>query len=82
MELHILFILRKGEHGQSPEARIVWDEYSIDENPEGFREAVDHELKSLSSDVAAHKVVRVRVNEAVIDQILRGIPDMDGEILG
>ena len=64
MHLHVWFIQRKerfpGQYG--PEARLVVDEFTMDENPTGFQEQVDQERKTLASEIAGDAVVTFDVD--------------------
>lgn len=83
MDLFILFIQRKesyeGEY--APEALVVWDEFAMDENPEGFEEVCKKELAANGDQVMAHKVLRVRVDGDKIRKLLVGTPVLNGEIV-
>lgn len=83
MELHVLFGQRaesyEGEH--APEAFLVWDGGSVDENPEGFKRAVDEAKAELSSDIVATRVIVVRVDGERIRRLLIGTPVVEGGIL-
>lgn len=83
MDLFILFIQRKesydGEY--APEALVVWDEGAMDENPEGFEEACKKELAAHGDQVAAHRVVRIKVDGDRIHKLLVGIPALVGEVV-
>ena len=83
MNLHILFIQRKerhpGEH--APEARIVWDEFSVEENPDGFEEACAKDLKEIGNDIQAHRVIQVAVGQDEIRKLLLDAPTVEGKIV-
>lgn len=78
MLLKVLFIVRHGE--QTPEALVVWDEYSIDENHAGFEKDIKEALESVGSDISAHRVIDVKVDEDKVMQILAGTPTIEGKI--
>lgn len=82
MELHILFGQRKesypGEYG--PEVLVCWDEFCIDENPEGFHEAVEKARKEYESSFTSMRVVVVKVDGSKIKQLLNETPAVNGEI--
>ena len=82
MKVHILFVLRKESYPEehAPEARIVWDEFSVDENPEGFEEAIAKDLKELGSDIQAHRVIPVRVGQDEVRRLLLTTPTVEGKI--
>lgn len=83
MDLHILFIQRKETYPMeyAPEALVVWDEYAMEENPEGFEELCAKSLKEHGDQVAAHRVVRLRVDQAKIRELLLGTPLVKAELL-
>lgn len=82
MNLHILFIQRKESYHEqyAPEALVVWDEYSMEANPEGFEEACEKALKDAGDEVMASTVVVVSVNQAAIRERLVGHLKLDGKI--
>lgn len=83
MKVHILFILRKESYPEehAPEARIVWDEFSVDENPQGFEEACAKDLKEVGDDIQAHRVIPVNVPQAEIRRLLLTTPTVQGKIV-
>jgi hypothetical protein len=64
MDLHVLFMQRKeryeGEFG--PEALTVWDEFSVDENPEGFDEDVEAQKKDHAEAAAGFALVKITID--------------------
>ncbi len=84
MDLHILFIQRKEEYPEqfAPEALVVWDEYCVEENPEGFEAACAEAIKSVGDDLLAHKVVRFRVSQPKIRELLLETPVIEAKLLG
>lgn len=83
MDLHILFIQRKEEYPleYAPEALVVWDEYAMDENPEGFDEACAKALKEHGDQVVAHKVIRFRVDQEKVRKLLLGTPVIEAKLI-
>jgi hypothetical protein len=83
MDLHILFIQRKEQYSEqfAPEALVVWDENSLDENPEGFEEACEKAIKEVGSELWASKVIRIRVSGDAIRKELVGSPVFPGTIV-
>jgi len=80
MKLYILFGQRECRYdGEfAPEALEVVDEYTMDENPEWFKEKKkEYRSNSFFSSV---KEIVVNVSEAEIDKILNGFPEVKGEI--
>jgi hypothetical protein len=67
MEITVLFIQRKesyeGEY--APEALIVADEYTMDDNPEFFDEEVKRILEE-DSDISGHTIVLFEVDQDLI----------------
>lgn len=45
-----------------PELVEAWDEWSIDENPEGWQEACKRALDAVGSDLSAHRYIDIRVS--------------------
>lgn len=86
MKLHILFGQRKeryeGEH--APEALVCWDEYSVEENGEGFDEACVAARKSNGGEeaFAAFRVIDVTVDGDKIRDMLVGQATIIGTIKG
>lgn len=80
MNLHILFAQRRqsydGEH--APEALLCWTEFDVDENPDGFDEAVAEAQKA--PDFTAFRVILVKVDGDKIDRLLNRPPVIQGEI--
>jgi hypothetical protein len=83
MDLHILFIQRKEDYAEqyAPEALVVWDEHSLDENPEGFEDACKKAIADVGNELWASKVVRIRVDGNKIRKLLVGTPVVDGNIV-
>lgn len=82
MKVHILFGQRKesyeGEH--APEVLAAWDEYSVEENPEGFDQDVALCLKEVGDSMAATRVIKIDVDQARIRALLVGTPIVKGVI--
>ncbi len=68
MELHVLFIQRKESYHEehAPEALVIADEYTMDENPEWFEKRCEEELKSTGDDILGHAVVIIEVDQDII----------------
>lgn len=83
MKLHILFIQRNESYpGElAPEARIVWDEFAFDENPEQFEKECEQELLKLGPGIAAHRVIPVNVPQDEIRRLLLETPTVEGKIV-
>lgn len=82
MWLHILFGQRMqrydGEY--APEPLECWSEFEVEENYEGFREAVEKHRKKLDGEFENMQVFKVRVDHDFIDAFMNGTPSMDGDI--
>jgi hypothetical protein len=50
-----------------PELVAAWDEWSIDENPQGWADACKHALDSMGSDLAAHRYIDLFVSGDDLD---------------
>lgn len=83
MDLYILFGQRKeayeGEFG--PEALLCWEEFSVDENPSGWDEALAETRKKYEADMAAMRVMKIRVDQDKIRKLLIGTPQLNGVIV-
>lgn len=65
-----LWITRKSIDGgfHSPELLEAWDDWSIDEYPEGWQEACKKSLDSVGHDLASHRYIDIRINEDELDE--------------
>lgn len=84
MNLHILFIQRAESYPNqyAPEALLVWDEYAMSENPEGFDEACASVLETHGNSIVAHRVIRFSVDQDEIRELLIGTATVDAKLLG
>jgi hypothetical protein len=84
MKIHVLFGQRReryeGEH--APEILCAWDEWSIEENPDGFSEAVELARKEVGEEMVATRVIILDVDGDKIRKMLVGVPRVAAEILG
>lgn len=82
MNLHILFGQRKqsydGEY--APEALVCWTEHDIEENPEGFDQAVLEATEKAKDDFSATRVIVVSVNVHKIARLLNESPVVEGTV--
>lgn len=71
MDLHVLFMQRKeryeGEFG--PEALLAWDEYTIDENPPGFHEAVEKAKAAHADCSAGFALIKISIDGDKVRQM-------------
>lgn len=67
MKIYAMFGVRDGA-GQNPELVDAWDEYTRDENPEGYDEA--REKWAEGSSLAAFAVVTFEVDEQAVQRAL------------
>ena len=84
MILKCLFIIRKSDAHCSPppELLVAWDEFTIEENPEGFERAWKRELQACQPDVESFRLVDVEVSADKIRELLLAPPTIAGEING
>jgi len=84
MKLLILFGQRVQQYeGQyAPEALLCWDEYCVDENPDGWADAVEAEKKKAldSKDFTAVRVIEVVVDGNKVYRLLNETPILKGEV--
>ena len=82
MKIHVLFGQRKeGYEGQyGPEVLAACDEFTVDENPEGWEETEDRALADNMNEMMAMKVIDIEVDGDCIRKLLIGTPVIKGEI--
>lgn len=84
MKLYVMFGQREesypGQHG--PEALdFVWDEYCVDENPDGFEQACkEAEEKAKKDGFLRTKLIVVNVNGDKISKLLNEPPTIEGTV--
>lgn len=84
MKVYLMFgqrpVLYEGELG--PEALdFAWDEYCVDDNPEGFEEAVKAaEEKAKKDGFLRTKLFAVEVDSNAIDRALNKTPVLKGTV--
>ena len=83
MVLYTLFGQRKetyhGEYG--PEVLVCWDEFCVDENPEGWDEAVAEAEAKYAKEFISFRVIKVQVDGDMIRDILVKTPTVAGTVL-
>lgn len=77
MKLYVIFGQRH-ESYEGEYAPEVWDEYSVDENPEGYETAL--EAAEGNDNFRAVRAIVVNVDEGKIARLLRDLPELDGEV--
>lgn len=65
MIIETLWIKRQYE--DTPELLVAWDEFSVDENPEGFAEDCASALLKIGDDLAASRQIQISVLTTSID---------------
>lgn len=82
MILHVLFGQRfeeyEGEYG--PEVLVCWDEFCVDENPEGFHKACDAAREEHGRDMAATRVIEVEIDQGKLRHALVGRVALVGKV--
>jgi len=82
MRLHILFGQRRetyeGEY--APEALVVWDDYTFNENPEGFDKDVKDAEIAFATEMVAMRVFLVEVDQDKLRRLLLSMPTLQGDI--
>ena len=61
MQVRMLWIRRKGMTDTSPELIEAWDEYSIDENPEGAQESFREALDKVGNDLDEFRYITLDI---------------------
>ena len=77
IDLATLWIKRKSYEDGVPECVLAWDGWSIEENWEGWRDAVDRELNSLGDDLWQYRLFTIRVPAAPIDDSFAELRSID-----
>lgn len=82
MKLHVLFGQREEAYeGQyAPEALVCWDEFGIEENPEGFENDCDTYLEEHGDKFVTTKVIQIEVDGDEITRLLTDTPTIEGTI--
>lgn len=83
MKISILFGQRKETYDweYGPEVLVAWDEYSIDENPDGFEKECDKAKYKYEAEMAAMRVIEIEVDGDKIRDLLMGRSVVPGKIL-
>ena len=67
MNIKCLWILRTSEP-ELPELVQAWDEFSVDDNPEGFADACADSLNRIGTDLEDHRYITIRVDwQTILD---------------
>lgn len=63
MEIETLWIIRKSADAppEPPELLEAWDEFSIDENPPGYKEACENALSAVGDDVEEARYITLKI---------------------
>ncbi len=56
-----------------PELVEAWDEWSIDENPDGWQEACKRALDAVGSDLSSHRYIDLRVSGDALDSAFQPV---------
>ena len=82
MKLYVLFGQRKesydGEH--APELLLAWDEYSVEENGEGWERELEEMKKVHGASMTAMRVINIEVDQGRIRALLIKTPTVAGAI--
>lgn len=70
MEIATLWIKRKSfSSDTTPELLVAWDEYSIEENWQGWCDACDRELAAVGDDVEEFRFMSLHVDGAELQRM-------------
>ncbi len=83
MKLYVMFGQRKesypGEY--APEALLCWDEFCVDENPQGFEDAcAAAEQEATKNDIVRTKIMAINVDGHKISRLLNETPEIEGKV--
>jgi hypothetical protein len=68
IDLATLWVKRKHDKDAPAECLLAWDGWSIEENWEGWRDAVDHQLATLGADLWQYRLFNILVPEQPIEE--------------
>lgn len=68
MDIATLWIKRKGNESESPELIVAWDEYSIEENWEGWAADCQKHLDEIGGEVSMKRFLNLRVPDPEIEK--------------
>lgn len=83
MKLFVLFGQRKESYSgeYAPEALLCWDEFCVEENPDGFEEACAAAKKEAQkNEIVRTRLIEIKVDGDKIDKLLNGNPSIEGFI--
>lgn len=80
MKIVALFGLRNYEQFDHPELLTAWDEYSVDENPEGWLDAKAEAIADIEGDLLTSAEITIDVSESSILSILRPMGAIKGTV--
>lgn len=63
-----LWGVRKGYERAAPELMAAWDEYTIDENPEGWTEACEKAIASWGDDLLSWRIIDIQLPVNILKQ--------------
>lgn len=66
MQIYSVWITRKGMSDVTPELIEAWDEFSIEENYDGWATAYEEAVASIGSDLDQARVIALDVSQAGI----------------
>jgi hypothetical protein len=66
IEIVSLWGLRRGNEEGVPELMVAWDEFCMEDNPEGFWDHVREEREAWGTDLVEERLIRIRVSEEAI----------------
>lgn len=65
MEIYTVWGVRKVSP-EEPELVTAWDEYSVDNNPEGYDEDVRRGLASWGDDLLTFRAIRISIPDSAV----------------
>lgn len=78
MVIHCLFIVRSKKCG--PELLVAWDEFSVDENFEGWEEDCHETLTSLQGEYTHQTYVDIELQDSDLEEKLYG-SELQGKVI-
>lgn len=77
--IHTLWGLRRGFEDQVPELMVAWDEYCLDNYPEGYEDEKRKAVESWGDDLVDQREIAIRLPLDQVENAFRS-PTIDGSI--
>lgn len=79
IEIVTLWGLRRGNEEGVPELMVAWDEFCMEDNPEGFGDDCDRAREAWGTDLVADRIIHIRVPMTAICEAFEA-PTVNGKV--